>query len=311
MRPSFVVLPPLLSLSMFSMLILSPALATAQTTAPSDLAPNGPSGCQTTVLSVTSANQGNVFPAGVNVSDAVVGSFEDLTTLLNHGFQWSAGVGELYDYPGASQTWLSGVNDGGLAVGSYLDSNGRGFGFFLKNGQAKQLSVPGAYNTFPSGLNNRDAIVGSYDTFDGGPNVGFAMYGSKITTIQFPGAVSTYPAAINDAGAIVGYYYDGNTEHGFLEYQNQYSKLEPPGASSSYADGINNSGEIVGEYRPSVNADGEGFSYRNGNFVSSVYLSATYTELRGVNSTGDRVGDAITGMVNGFLAGPGFLVKCP
>ena len=152
--------------------------------------------------------------------------------------------------------------------------------------------------------------MGTYDTFAGGPTTGFEKNGSVFTTIQFPGAVSTYPVAINDAGAIVGWYYDGTTEHGFLEYQNSYTKLEPAGASSSFASGINKAGEIVGEYRPSVNADGEGFVYVNGVFKSYVYPSATYTELNGVNALGDRVGDAITGRINGFLAGPGFLLTC-
>ncbi len=310
MRKSYLVVPSALLFSISSMFVLSSMPASAQSAAASSAVSVAPSSCKTTVLTVSSSNQGNVFPAGINVSDTIVGSFEDLTTLLKHGFQWSGGTGQLYDYPGAEQTGLGAVNDAGLMLGSYTNSNGQSFGFFLKNGQAKSFSVAGSYNTFPGGMNNHGAVVGSYDTFDGGPNIGFEMSGSTVTTIQYPGAVSTYPLAINDEGAIVGYYYDGTTEHGFLEYQNTYSKIEPTGASSSYAFGINNGGEIVGEYRPSVNADGEAFTYLNGRYVSAVYPTATYTELRGVNSLGDRVGDAITGRVNGFLAGPGFLVKC-
>lgn len=108
----------------------------------------------------------------------------------------------------------------------------------------------------------------------------------------------------------MGYYSDGSTEHGFLKYGNSYAKIEPAGASSSLARGINNAGEIVGEYRPSVNADGEGFTFLNGKFTSYVYPTATYTEFDGVNSLGDRTGDTITGRINGFLAGPGFLLTC-
>lgn len=311
MRKPYLVVPSACLLSAFSMFVLSSMHAIAQSAATPSAASIAPSSCTITVISVSSAHRGDVFPAAINKSDTVVGTFQDLTTVFTHGFQWSGGTGQLYDYPGATQTWLSGINDAGLAVGSYFDSQGRGFGFFLKNGQTKPLSVAGAYDTFPSGLNSHNAVVGSYDTFAGGPNIGFEMNGSTVTTIQYPGAVSTYPLAINDAGAIVGYYYDGTTEHGFLEYQNSYSTLEPAGASSSLAFGINNAGEIVGEYRPTANGDGEGFTYLNGKYVSAVYPSATYTELRGVNSVGDRVGDAITGSINGYLAGPGFIAECP
>ena len=311
MRKSYLV-PSALLLSAFSIVILSTVFANAQSAAASNAASNVPSSCKTTVITVNSADQGDVFPSGINKSDTVVGSFQDLSSpvLTNSGFQWSGGTGQLYNYPGASQTGLGAINDAGLILGSYTNSNGQEFGFFLKNGQTKSFSVAGSYDTFPSGLNNHGAVVGSYDTFAGGPNVGFEMNGSTITTIQYPGAVSTYPLAINDEGAIVGYYYDGTTEHGFLDYQNTYSKLEPAGATSSYAFGINNGGEIVGEYRPTLNGDGEGFTYLNGKYVSAVYPTATYTELRGVNSVGDRVGDAITGRINGYLAGPGFMVKC-
>ena len=246
----------------------------------------------------------------MNASDTVVGSFQDLTTLANHGFQWSGGTGELYDYPGASQTGLAALNDAGVSVGSYTDSQGQSLGFLLKNGQANSFSVGGAFNTFPSGINNHGVIVGIYDQFAGGPSTGFSMKGSTVTTIQFPGAQSTTPLAVNDEGAVVGYYFDGSTEHGFLEYRNSYTKIEPAGASSSLARGINKAGEIVGEYRPSVNADGEGFTFLNGKFTSYVYPTATYTEFDGVNSLGDRTGDSITGRINGFLAGPGFLLTC-
>jgi uncharacterized membrane protein len=296
----------LLSVSLFSIAQSSPA--TDQSKSPAAAS------CTTTVLTVNSnsTHQGDVFPAGVNASDAVVGLFQDLSVYAVHGYLWSSstGGGTLYDYPGAAQTVLSAINDAGLVVGTYIDSRGNSHGFFLKNGQTTPLAVPGADDTSPAGINNNGVVVGTYDTFLGGPVTGFQMKGSAVTTIQFPGAVNTYPVAVNDAGAIVGLYYDGTADHGFMEYRGSYTKLEPEGASSSEARGINNSGEIVGEYRPSVNAEGEGFTYLNGTFTSYTSPASKYTEFDGVNLSGDRVGDAITGRINGYLAGPGFLLKC-
>ena len=303
---SAVLTSSLLFVPLFSIAQSAPMASSSNSTVPSS--------CTTTVLSVNSnsAHQGDIFPAGVNASDAVVGLFQDLSVYAVHGYLWSSstGEGELYDYPGAAQTVLSGINDGGLVVGSYVDSAGNSHGFYLKNGQTTPLDVPGAADTSPAGINNQGVVVGTYDTFLGGPVTGFQMKGNTVTTIQFPGAVSTYPLAVNDAGAIVGLYYDGTNDHGFMEYRGSSTKLEPPGASSSSAAGINNSGEIVGEYRPSVNAEGQGFTYLNGTFTSYVYPASKYTAFGGVNSLGDRTGDAITGRINGSLAGPGFLLKC-
>ena len=283
---------------------LWPAVAQTSSAAPS---------CTTTTIPVNSSDTGNVYPSGVNSSDIVVGSFQDLVTFAESGFQWSGGTGTLYDYPGASFTLLGGINDNGVSVGTYGDSSGQQFGFFLsKNGQTQSFSAPGAYNTAANGINNFNYAVGTSQASVQANVVGFVKHGSNYKTIQYPGAVDTYPLAINDAGMVVGWYYDGSSEHGFAEYHGNYAIMEPPGSSSSLAEGINNNGVIVGEFRPSATADGEGFTYLNGKFTSYVYPSSstTYTQLNGVNSLGDRVGDAITGTTNGFLTGPGFLLKC-
>jgi uncharacterized membrane protein len=252
-----------------------------------------------------------VTPTAINYTDEVVGGFYDLTTFVLHGFVWKGGTATLYDFPGAMQTQIRGVNDAGRMVGDYSNSQGQEFGFYLApSGQTLTFSMPGAYSTFATGINNHGAVVGYSEPYLGGTDTGFVKQGTTYTTIQYPGAVSTYPEAINDAGAVVGWYYDGSTEHGFLEYRGNYTKLEPVKASSSMARGINVDGEIVGEYRPGPQAQGEGFTYVNGAYNPFVYPTATYTELTGVNALGDRVGDAVTGSSGGFLTGPGFVVKC-
>ncbi len=294
---------------LFVAIVLS-AIGVLPAGAQSPSAPSSTPSCISTTINVNSTNQGDVTPAGVNLSDQVVGSFQDLTTFLVHAFTWSNGTGTLYDYPGATMTVLGAINNAGNAVGGYSTSSGRAFGFELAaNGQTKSFSVPGAYATEATGINNFGVIVGSSETSSYGPYTGFVKRGSTYTTLQFPGAVDTYASAINDAGAVVGWYYDGSNDHGFLEYQNSYTTLEPAGASSSMAIGINNNGEIVGEYRPNANAEGEGFTYVKGKYVSYMYPKSTYTQFDGVNSLGDRTGEAITGS-NGFLTGPGFLRKC-
>lgn len=181
MHKPYLVVPSALLLSVSSIFVLTSMPASAQSAAAPSAVSIAPSSCMKTVISVNSAHQGDVFPTGINKSDTIVGVFQDLTTVSNSGFQWFGGTGQLYNYPGASQTWLSSVNDAGLMLGSYTNSGGQGFGFFLKNGQTKSFSVAGSYDTFPGGLNNHNTVVGSYDTFAGGPNVGFEMNGSTVT----------------------------------------------------------------------------------------------------------------------------------
>jgi hypothetical protein len=127
------------------------------------------SSCSSTVINVNSNDQGNVYPSGVNNSDEVVGTFQDLVNFSEQGFKWSGGTGVLYDYPGASQTLLGGINDAGVAIGTYLDSQGVAHGFFLgNNGQTSAFSQPGAYNTFANGINNHNAVVGFSEPFPAG-----------------------------------------------------------------------------------------------------------------------------------------------
>lgn len=268
------------------------------------------SSCTITAINVNSSDPENIVPAGVNSSDKVTGSVLDLATFAQHGFIWSNGNGTLYDYPEAAQTSLGEVNNLGQSVGTYTNDQGQSFGFILNaNGQTISFSVPGSYNTFAQGINEQGTVVGTWQAFQGGPSIGFLKQGNSYSTVQYPGAVSTNPMAVNDVGGVVGWYYDGTSEHGFLEFQNSYATIEPAGASSSSANGINDTGEIVGEYRPNANAEGRGFTYVNGAYTPYVYPNATYTELKGVNSMGDRVGDAVTGS-NGFLTGPAFLLQC-
>jgi hypothetical protein len=66
----------------------------------------------------------------------------------------------------------------------------------------------------------------------------------------------------------------------------------------------------VGEFRQTADAQGQGFTFKDGKSTTFQFPGSTFTEFLGVNALGDRVGDSITSDNNGFLSGPGFLLRC-
>jgi hypothetical protein len=112
------------------------------------------------------------------------------------------------NYPGATQSFTSEVNDLGQVVGAYEDSKGVWHGYELSDGKytAINVSFSGAVDTYMAAINDAGDMVGSWD--DGNPaNIsGFELIGGVYTAIQFPGATTTQPQDINDSGEIAGFY---------------------------------------------------------------------------------------------------------
>jgi len=151
------------------------------------------------------------------------------------------------DYPGASYTEASGINNAGQVVGSYEGpyySHG-----FLESGRSfttidvPTIDVPGASSTLgASGINNAGQVVGTYVDASGNSH-GFLESGGSFTTIDYPGAWDTRASGINDAGQVVGSYEDASGGHGFLESGGSFTTIDYPGASDTEAAyGINDGG---------------------------------------------------------------------
>src|SRR5438132_7374788 len=71
------------------------------------------------------------------------------------------------DFPGATLTWITGINPRGEILGFYLDADGNMHGFVLSNGNFKSIDIPGALFTEANGINPEGDIVGRYATSDG------------------------------------------------------------------------------------------------------------------------------------------------
>jgi hypothetical protein len=129
-------------------------------------------------------NVGNSAEANaVNVHDAIVGNWTGSDSSV-HGFLRQAGlfadrIISPVDYPGATQTYLFGLNDDGRhIVGKYVDSVGATHGLILQ----RPLHTPDIFSSF-----------------------------------DYPGATETSLNGVNNLRRVSGYYADSSgTHHGFI-----------------------------------------------------------------------------------------------
>lgn len=207
-----------------------------------------------------------------------------------------------FDYPGATQTTVTSVNNKGVMAGYYADPTWHGF--VLQNGAFTQIDFPAAQWTKALGINDNGDIVGYYADGTTAFLHGFLFSKGVYTTLDPPDSVvgETIASGINNIGQIVGYYdgADGN-QHGFLWTAGVYSTIDFPGSSLTFITSIDNAGAMAGFYGdPFPNYSG--FLYQNGTFSSPIrYPGASDTELNGINDSGQIVGYAYPSVSGGFV----------
>jgi probable HAF family extracellular repeat protein len=171
-----------------------------------------------------------------------------------HGFfRNKKGKVNLLDFPGATLTEATGINDDGQVVGDYRDSSGRFHGFFWDAGLFLTIDVPfpGATGTAARGINNVGQIVGVYNDSSGIPH-GFLYDNGIFTRFDFPDAIATFPDDINDRGQIVGGYIDNDfVTNSFLFEDGIFTTFDVTFSDAIFnqVSGINNQGSDCGEIR--------------------------------------------------------------
>ncbi len=206
--------------------------------------------------------------------------------------------------PGSLESYLSGVNRRGVAVGGYCpkgcnpETGQYGYTFDLSSGSTKTLSFPmsGAATT-AFGISDSGVIVGGYcpsspvcpqGAFSPASH-GFVDADGVFTTLDFPGAQDTSAFAINNAGAIVGFYIINNTgPHAFLYQGGTFTTIDFPGSGYTLATSINNHGIVAGLFSSSTGV--HGFIYSKGTFAQIDRPGATSTGLTGMNDANELVG---------------------
>ena len=254
------------------------------------------------------------------------------------------------DFPRSSQnaavqTQLTGLNDKGIVVGYFYNTNlgvpsDNQFAFFEKNGVFTEVNNPNTPGLFGNpapqpgsgilienqliGVNDHNIAVGFYNDVSGNSHgYTYDIHTGKFSAnIDDPNALSggsTVTAAINNKGTIVGFYTDtgptsavGAVIHGFLDKNGVFTTVDAPGAVETELLGINDHGIAVG-FDIDANGVTHGVIYntKTGTFIILDDPNAVgSTVFNGINDKGDIVGFYSDGTnTHGLLATPHDIAK--
>ena len=119
----------------------------------------------------------------------------------------------------------------------------------------------------------------------------------SFTTIDVPGATETYADGINNKHQIVGFFSDARGPHGFVDTGGVFTTIDPPYGplvDSYFGIGINDRGQIVGTSNVldanSRIVGSTGFLDRGGVFTKINAPGADFTQLLGINNSGQIIG---------------------
>lgn len=213
-----------------------------------------------------------------------------------------------------------GVNDSGLIVGTFFNSNANTYSAFEYNPATQKysfLSPPGATNSEAIGINDAGQIVGDYGNSLG--NYGFLLSGGTYANVVPPGTAQATPSTffnsfgssalgINNNGVIAGRWANASgINYGFVYSGGAFTQTNISYSSSPYTVlyGINDSG-IASGYAVSTASPGTRISFlynTNTNvFTPIAYPGAASTVVQGINDSGEAVGIyTLNGQSSGFI----------
>jgi uncharacterized membrane protein len=154
-------------------------------------------------------------------------------------------------YPGATNTFVYGINDSNTLVGGYLTPDNNEHGFFGPlNGPYTSFDYPNAPYTEGRGINKAGYITG-YAVFSDGTEEEFERYpNGKIKTIEIEGAPlfeGAWAQGINSKGLFVGNYITQDGVGAYYGHKGKYLReLTLPGGTAPRPRGINDSGVVAG-----------------------------------------------------------------
>jgi hypothetical protein len=227
------------------------------------------------------------------------------------------------NFPGSVQTQVTGLNDRGVTVGFWSDTNNANqmndnFGFYDIGGSFHSVNFPTQSNSSPPvnqllGVNDHQVAVGFYTDANGNAHgYTFSIFGQRFHTVRITGATSVTAAAINNSNDVAGFFTNAAGTNGFLRTGGgRVYTLAYPGASMTQALGVNDSREVAGVYTVGSgnNAVMHGFTWTPDRGFKTVDdpQGAGTTTINGVNDQGDIVGFYVDGAGNtdGFAAVPG------
>lgn len=241
---------------------------------------------------------------GINNLGQIAGSYSD-SAGNSHGFLYTGGKYVTVDAPGATDTYVSGINDFGQLLGeSVYSSTGKSYVFLDTHGTFTDIADANTFFPLYSSLNDRDQVLG-----EGAFGYGVLNVHGVVTPINLSGAYSSAsPSGFNNLDQVVGTV-SGSAGccQAFIDTKGAFTQFGYPGAAYTGGYAINDWGQVVGPYYDSE-GNGYGFLYTNGQFTMFQDPNAAMlgTEPLAINDLGQIVGwyyDAQEN-IHSFLATP-------
>ena len=185
---------------------------------------------------------------GINNFGEIVGFYQQGTNCNNsfpspcrtHGFKLINKQFSTINVPGALNTSVFGVNDGGDVVGSFETSAHVFHGFLLHHtGQLQIIDPPSPLFGAPEAVNNSLVVVGG----------DFKWQGGKFTKLDFrtPGNGEDQElTGISNSGIIVGSLFHQDFWNGILKAGSDFDLFPRINGSDTHINGINGRGDVVG-----------------------------------------------------------------
>ena len=231
------------------------------------------------------------------------------------------------DVPGATATYVNGINNVGQVVGGYSTPGDWSHGFSYDGNRYTTLDYPGTTvnrdrfwgGTRAQSLNDSGVIVGGHGRTYLGIPYGFIYSGGAFEAMPTQTcALATEAHGVNNGGQIVGvselgrsscYPYPtsmANPPIGYLYGGGTFTALAPPGSAASGARAVNNHGWVVGDYTDAAGAK-HGFQYSAGHYTTIDVPGSTSTRILGLNDVSQIVGTCTLadGKDHGFLLSNG------
>jgi hypothetical protein len=212
------------------------------------------------------------------------------------------------NFLGSVQTQVTGINNEGVTVGFWANSNNpnnanENFGFVDKNGVISEVNDPKGLKADGGmtveqllGVNDKDDAVGFWTDKNGNTH-GFTydINSKSFSEVDIAGFASTETTAINNEGDIAGFVTVGKCDVSFIKEGSAIDWLTgPKGAVSVQALGINNEDQVVGSYTTTQGGPTYGFLYdAHSNTYATINAPAagsSNTVLNGINDKGQIVG---------------------
>jgi hypothetical protein len=222
----------------------------------------------------------------------------------------------LIDYPGATITTFTGINERGQAVGTASDPGYSQIATFVYDSR-KALFIPvtpeaGYGRTEVFGINDSGVLVGDVYSLDSSTQSGFVRSTDGAYTIfSHPGSVVTAARGVNNPGLVTGYADTPTGGVGFIfdPASNTFVDIVP--SDFTLAEGINSIGDVVGSaslppggaYPGSPRGTYAWLRARSGS-VTFFRINGQATRARGITDSGlisGYVNDPVSGHQKGFV----------